>query len=105
MIARGKRKRDEEGIPVGMHRDSRDSDEGGSCDADSDDSDASSHSSRFDSYLGDAEDEAFALCEGADDAGDDGAAYEVDVAQLLAHTGEDQDADGWEDCDVSGSCR
>ena len=47
----------------------------------------------------------FGLCEGADDTGNDsdGAAYGVDFAQIPARTGEDQDAGGWEDCDVSGS--
>jgi len=36
-------------------------------------------------------------------AGDGGAAYGVDIAQFLARTEENQDADGWEDCNVSGS--
>ena len=66
-------------------------------------SDATSHRSLCDSYRCDAEEEAFALCEGAADGGDDDDAYGADVAQLLAGTGEDQDADGWKDCDVSGS--
>jgi len=46
---------------------------------------------------------AFAVCKGAHDTGDDGAEYGVDVARLLACTEEGQDADGWEDSDVSDS--
>ena len=41
------------------------------------------------------------MCESG--TGDDGSAYGVDIAQFLARTEEDQDADEWEDSNVSGS--